>query len=442
MKKRLPILLIILFTSSLFSSCSQPGFIFNEGDEELCFHGSNVTIATGNYLWSFPPVRGTSASEDRILDRFAQAEQKFDFKIDYILDINPAVRFLSAALTGSMQVDFLYSSKWQLYECYLINTLRPTENVISDPESDKWFSPMNKGIGLYGGKMYCIFPNYWETAPLLSGMMNVNMDALGEYGINSPYEYIETGEWNWENFRSFLEKIKFRDGDREWRGLGMLFGGEYGGILEVFPFVLSNGGSFIKEINGRYLLNVDSPEAMETYDFIANLGAAGLLDEIPVDDPAYISGEKWILTCGYYRTSDVFNIAQIRYPYGPRGNKDTFSVFLSEEIVWSFPIFSAYAEEEIGAVAEYFFEPLSPSVYPNGWKNVIDDNVFYYPGELEYYINGVRHAEFIDTDVYHDSAVLFNSALIGIKQGVLSPSAAIDSVIEIMAEEINEKYNK
>ena len=111
MKKTLSLLLLLCFSLSFFSACAKNDFPFGGDDEKLNFHGSTITIATGNYLWSFPPVRGTSASEDRILDRFAETEKKFNYKTDFILDINPAMQFLSAALTGSMQVDFLYSSK-------------------------------------------------------------------------------------------------------------------------------------------------------------------------------------------------------------------------------------------------------------------------------------------------------------------------------------------
>ena len=444
MKRTLSLFILFTLVFTLVS-CGQKEFIFEE-DSGTNFLGNTFTVYSGT-MFSEPWLsekreRGGSASHDRFLDRIEQIEKDYNVKIRNEHD-NIQTKILAMTLNGGGGCDMIHCGNDVLYNFYTLGILTPFEEIgVKDNKDEKFGIPSLLVEGTFDGTQFGITNYLGDSTPSMEGLITINMELLRDLAMTDPHEYAEKGEWNWENFRAFLEKIKFNDGDREWRGMGLVLGGAYGGIYNIFPFVLSNGGSFVKQTNGRYSVNVDSPEAMEAYDFIANLGAAGLLDEVPVDDPAYISGEKWMLTCGSYRTSNEFNIAQIRYPFGPSGNKDAFSVFSSAETVWSFPIFSAYTEEEIGEVSEYLFEPLSPSVYPNGWKDVLDDNVFYYPGELEYYITAAEHAEFIDMDINCDSAYLLNGALIDIKRGTQSPSAAIDSIIDVMSEEINENYNK
>ncbi len=441
MKRLFPILLMICISLSFFSACAKkPDILIDENDGGLDFNGNKIVIALGPYMWNYPPERGGSASSDRLLDRYEETQKEFNFTFDFLEGINPATHFLSAALSGSMQADFLYCSNSQIYDAYLINTLLPIENVIDDPESDKWKSPANNGKGLYGGKMYALFPNHWDSSPGIFGMITINTDLLDEYDIASPIDIIESGEWDWENFRAFLRQTAFKDGEKEWLGMGMGINGV--GVACIFPFVLTNGGSFMKETDGRYTLEINSPEAMEAYEYIADLGSEGLITEVPNSDPSYNNGEKWMLTSGGAGTSDEFNVAQVRYPYGPSGSKDTVSTISLGYTMWAFPIFSAYTEDEIGEVAEFMFEPLDASLYPNGWKDYMKDNIFTYDSEYEYYIKGVDRAEYIDMDILNDSFWKLSNAMYDIFKGNQSPTNAIDAVYDVIFEEINEKYNR
>lgn len=437
MKRVLAILFIIGITFSVFSACSKKKASVSEDEEDLDFCGGTIVIARGSYTWRFTLASGGEATGERELKRFDDTEEEFNCVLEFRENINPSTLFLTAALSGGLQVDFLFTGNDQIYQTYLINTLLPIEAVIDDPESDKWRSPASKAIGLYGGKMYGFFPNYWESSPSVGGIINVNMDLLEEYNIGDPFELIEAGEWDWEHFRTFLEQVTFTDGDRQWFGMASGYNGH---VACYFPFVLANGGSFLKEENGIYSLNINSTEAMEAYDYVAELTSKGLITDVPVDDPEYLNGGKWMVTSGGPETSTKYMINQVRYPYGPHGDKDTISTISLGFNLFAFPIFSAYNEDEIGEVAEYMFEPLG-NVYENGWKDTLLQNVFYHEEECEFYIDGIEKAEYIDMDIFRDSYLLLDDALKSIANGSQYPSFAIDSIFDVINEDIDAKYN-
>ena len=153
MKKLLSLLLLTVFTLSLFSSCAK-NLPDVETEEDLDFLGSKVVVAVGTGMWNYPPKMGGSASSDREVQRYADTEKHFNLKFDYINNINPATQFLAAALSGSMQADLLYCTNTSVYDAYLINTLIPIENIVNDAESDKWKSPASNALALFGGKAY------------------------------------------------------------------------------------------------------------------------------------------------------------------------------------------------------------------------------------------------------------------------------------------------
>lgn len=433
MKRLLSMLYIIAILLSFFSACNKNNAEIDEEDDKLDFHEGKVVITIA-YCITFPPTKGRSASGDRLLKRFSDTEEYFNFKFDYIQDVEPSTLFLTGALSGNLQADFLYSCNKHLYDTYLINAIIPAENIVNEPDSEKWKSPANSTKNLYGGKIYGLFPNYWEISPELYGFLNLNMDKLEEYQIDDPYELIEAGEWTWDNFTDFLQNITFIDDDITWYGLKV----ESNAVNCLFPFILGNGGSFIKNADGRTIININSPEATETYDYIVELAEKGLL----ISDNNLIKQEtnKSMLSSGKPQTSIEYDIAQIRYPYGPHGNKDIVSTLTNELDLWSFPIFSIYSESEIGAITEYLFEPLS-DIYPNGWKDIVGDNVFYHESEFEYFITAAEQTEHIDMYIFSDSYKLYVSALTDMIIGEQTPSNAIDGIFSFIQEEINEKYN-
>lgn len=427
-------------TFSLISCAKAPVI---EDNTEMDFHGSTMTVYIGWYSRSIPTKRGGTASADREYDRYRETEKKFNFLYDFQIVENPPATFLSKAISGGLTVDMLSAIPQHLYESWLIDVLLPVENVISDPTSEKYRSPAENNVGVYGGTQYGIFPNYWESSPSVGGFIQINLTLLDRYNIDDPHEIIEAGEWDWENFRQFLTKTVINDGDNSFEGMAV---NAYGtGTNAITPFLLSNGAHFITEADGRWTCEINSPESREALEYVKSLVDEGLLMEGPVDmgELYFDKGQRWMVSNGSaYSGNQDFDICCVRYPYGPQGNKDTVSTITQGDSMWAFPIFSAYSEEETGAVAEFMFEPLDPDLYPHGWQDMLEDNYFFYHSDFEYYLKGVYEAEYIDKSILEDSFWALDDALLAVMRGTQSPEIALETAEGIIAEEINEKYNK
>lgn len=436
MKKALSLLLLLCLSLSIISACATSDITIDDENEALDFRGGKIVISEGAWIDHYPLTKGVSSSADREIKRYAETEKEFNCKFDYDLDIIPATAFLSALLSGNgIQSDLLYCQNKHLYESYLINTLIPTENILSDPISDKWKVPSRNGCGYYGGKYYGFFPNYWEITPNLTGFVMINLTVLEKYSIDDPHEIIEAGEWDWEHFREFLAKTVISDGDTQWKG--MLVHAFGPGAECIMPFLLANGARYVTETDGRWTCQINSPEAIEALGYVRSLAAEGLFHTA-----ASGSSDKYMVSSGNGLSSDSEDtVCGVRYPYGPRGNKDIVSVINTHERIWGFPIFSAYTEDEIGTVAEYLFEPLD-ELYPNGWKDIIEDKYFFYTEDFEYYIKSAAQSEYIDNSILEDSFWILDEALISATNGMQSPEIALENAAEMIQEEVNEKYNR
>lgn len=436
MKKIFSIIILIAIIFTSFCSCSKKPIII-EDDDQLNFFGGKLVIAEGAHINHFPITNGSSSSGDRELTRYAEVEKEFNLTFDYLLNIYPGTLFLSAALAGNeLQVDLLYAQNKHVYEAYLVNSLIPAAEIINDPTSEKWRTPSQNGCGFYGGKQYGIYPNYWETAPNLTGFIMLNMTLLEQYNINDPHEQIEAGEWDWEHFRSFLEATEINDPDFTWKG--MVLQGFGMGAETIMPFLLANGAKYVVENNGRWTCELNSPEAIAALEYVHSLANDGLL----VNNWPSSSNGSWLAYSGNGLSSDsTFVVCGIRYPYGPNGNKDIVSSITTHERIWSFPIFSAYSEEEIGTLAETLFSPLSEQ-FPNGWKDVVEDKYFFNHEDFEYFVRSAQYSEYIDNSILEDSFWELCDVLKDCMHGLQSPEIAIPNLAEFIQQEVDEQYNR
>lgn len=436
MKKIISIFILVCLSLSVFSACSKP-VIPDEGDDtDLDFMGSQIKIYLDIYMGQVIK-KGGSASSDREYDRMIDTQNKFNLVFDYVRVENTANTFLAGALSGGLQADLLKEDPLGIYEAYAIDTLIPVENIVNNPESDKWKTAGQNGCGIFNGKKYGVFPYLWETPPGLSGFINLNLTVMNEYGIPDPHDIIEAGDWDWTHFREFLTQTTFTDGDLEWKGLGNLApSGEC-----MIPFILGNGGNYMIYDGGKYKLAIDSDESIEAMQFAQSLVADKLLYDIPTDDEGFGNGKTWMIWAGFIDTSKEYELSYIRYPYGPHGNKDIVTAISHGDVMYAFPIFTAYSEEEIGRVVEYMFEPLS-DLYPNGWKDLYEDTVFLYPEDYEYYLRGAQEAIYLDDAALSKSYADFRAAARSVFLGTISAESAIESVKDIIQADIDEHYNK
>ncbi len=443
MRKVLLFFVILSLSLGLFA-CAKPGFSDFEEEGDLNFMGGKFVILQEWYTKFLQPKRGDNASDDRMLDRFLELENKYNLVFDYPLVENIPAYLLGKSIAGNLHVDLMEIGNQSLYELYKLNMVLPVGDVIPDIDEDKWGSASVGEKTVFYGTRYGFFANKWDSGPDIGDWLICNLDNFDKYGVTNPHEYLENGEWDWEHLKIMLRQATVNDGDNKF--VGLLYDGIYMGTSIVIPAILSNGGYFLRQSGGKYEIGLKNPEAIEAIEFtvelmtegIAEVGPGGLAGDI------WNEGRRWMVAYGGGApTSRDWNLTAIRYATGPNGDPNAITAFMSGRgRFWGFPIFSIYGEEDLYAVVDDLFEPLEPNYYPNGWKDYLQDVANFECDDYEYYLRATDEAFVYNTVVLEQSSGAVEEALQTIYRQGVSINVALDSIIDLFTADVDEHYNR
>lgn len=445
MKRTILILLSCTIVFSLFSCTkSKAPYIPNDDQDELNFYGESFVILKEWYTTGLNGKRGLNASTDRLLDRFEETEDKFNliFVIESIDNI--PTYMLGKSVAGNLHADLLELKNSSLFEAYNLEMILPVSDVISDVNDEKWGSVAYGNSTLFNGTRYGFFANMWDDAPELCGWLECNLDNFDKYNVTNPHEYLENGEWDWEHLKILLRQATVSDGDNSF--VGLLYDGIYMGTEIIIPAILSNGGSPIKYVGGRYTNGFDAPEAIEAIEFTLELIEEGIAEIGPSGSAGDIwrDGRRWMVAYSFGTPqSTEWRLSPIKYPTGPNGDPNAVTAFINGRgTVWGFPIFSIYNEEDLYAVVNDLFAPLDSEYYPNGWKDYIEDTVIFEGDDYQYFLKAADEAFVYNTIVLDKSSTIIEDTFQSIIYQRISISSALESISEIFSEDIEELYNK
>lgn len=449
MKKLFAILILFCITLS-FVSCTKPSFDFEEDDETIMnFRGATFNVLTLNFVSNnggfndrniegrlcYNQKRGTSAVTDALMDRYSDLTKKYNINFNFENDSEMQSTILTMTITGKSEADLVYTNSHTLYDLWSAGLLKPLEDIpLDDPESDKWGLESYTSLVTFGGKRYGFTPNYWPFMPAAYGLLLVNMSlAVDKFGMTDPHEYIDAGEWNWENLRTELRKVT-NDGDETFTGL-------LGGYTA--DLVLSNGGYVVKEENGRYKTGFDTENFTEAMEFAHSLYEEGLMRNVAgIGYDLFMVGEQFVMMNGdspHIALSDDVYISTVSFPYGPHGNPDSLSGYTWFEFFYGVPVTCAFTEDEMAFILEETYEPLEN--YEDGWRGYAESNYFNYQSDYEMYAKTVDNIVTYPFGILSDSMDVMEKEFNKYISGGQALSTAIETVEDIFTEEMNKKLN-
>lgn len=447
MKKTLSLILIILLSFTLVS-CRKKEFEFND-DSEINFMGNTFTIYSGTVFsdsWNLNDrKRGENASTDRLIDRIEEIEKNYNVKI-YNESGNLQNKIFAMTMNGGGGCDMISCGNDILYDFYELGILTPFSEIgVRDHEDVKFGIPSLLVEGTFGGVQYGIEHYLGDTVPGLCGLITVNMNLIKELSMTDPHEYVESGEWDWNNFKVELKKGTFDDGDI--RHIGMISVNNLSAIRMFFPAIISNGGYIIKETDGIYKTGIFESNAIEAMEYITGLSDAGLIQVKGGDEETWVEGKTWpfIMDGGYTGYNDIEQ-SIVRFPYGPSGNPDIVASYSINRDYYAFTMLSSFSNDEIGIIVDDLLEPLDTSLYPEGWKDYAKENLFYNDSDYETYITGLESMNYYPIGVFYGTNAWnhkgeVEDALDNILMEYGTAQAELDSVKDILNKLIDEKLN-
>ncbi len=442
--KRLFALIILVPLFLMMISCGKATEIIDT-DTEINFLGNTFTVYSQD-MWLYNKKdRVTSASIDRFISRIEETEKEYNVKIRNEVD-NIETKILALTLNGGSGCDMFFCGNDHLFTFFNLGILTPFSEIeVKNHQSEKFGIPSLLVEGTFGGTQYGIINYFGDSIPTIYGLMQINEGMLNSLSLTDPHEYVEQGEWTWDNLHRELIKGTFSDGESE--HIGMLSERLLGGIHAFLPAIISNGGHIIKYADGIYETGLDDEKSIEAIEFMTELYNEGLISIVGGDAwLPWLENGNWLFVNDVRMTGTSDRVI-VRFPYGPSGNPDIVAAYSMNRDYYSFSLMlSVFESSDIGIIVDDLFEPLDASIYPEGWKDYAIENLFYSDSDYETFMTGLNTLNYYPIGILYGTNMWnhtgeIEDALYRILEGHGSAQSEINAIKETLNNMVNKSLN-
>lgn len=202
-----------------------------------------------------------------------------------------------------------------------------------------------------------------------------NKELLAEVGLEDISELYNRDEWTWDKFREYANAAnQDTDSDGEIDQWGW-----HRGAAFRYWLVIANNGSFVKEVDGKLVANIDSPEVVEAYQFYHDLTKVDGAVSAPSRDN-FVEG-RVLMYCEQMSKTWVaadagFEWGIVPVPKGPRADKYTFPGKRLDLVVLPATVESDEKAAGLLELATAIYKLADPYEDVQGWRNTrIEDKV-------------------------------------------------------------------
>jgi len=330
-------------------------------EEHYDFGGRTIRYSA---WWDLEPEPGSSKSADDFLNRVAELEEKYNFKLEYIN--LPADQYLeqyvASNLAGEPFADVTIMASYWFYPGLVMNGfLYPLSDLKAFDFSEEKWEVTTKELTTYQGKIYgCEAGKFFPRAGLFW-----NKTMFEREGLPNLYELQRNKEWTWDKMIEIGKKVtKDTDGD------GVIDQWGFGGIYTEWSFILSNNAAVIKDVDGKPVFALDEPNAIEALQMIQDIGLVHKIKPTEGDPTQlFIDGKLAMYNYQWWITDQLQPNMQddygfVFFPMGPKANDYVSEVYETNFV--SFP--SAVKDpEQVAIFWNEMTEPY-PDEQPDDWK--------------------------------------------------------------------------
>lgn len=400
----------------------------------------------------FNPVSGDDAKTDKLLQRYRDAEELYNCKIDsqdgFDENIVPKKFF-----AGEKYADLIFTHQCIVHNGGYITTgiINPFSSLDLDLTDVKYGCKAGKVSNTYGDDMYAIYPYFWsvQTVSIMPTMW-FNPQVINRFGQRSPFELYEQDKWDWENFREMCHAMR-DDTDSDKANWILPMGYTSEPYLEL-ACIYSNNGRLVEiDGNGKMVYALDSPNVAEAMEFLVDLSADGYMtddgDRQNID-PFCTNKRAFFFEFTHLGifTNSTTNIAGkmegeyewMIFPHGPRGDRNTVTTAFS----WYSSYFYLCGNVDTSCaetLLPYLYEPLPG----DNRENFEDDfkRINFYSEESYRFYQKMRDEAICDYSVYTPFTTTVYDALKKITRRTMTVTEALSSIKEKVQSYIDEQYN-
>ena len=257
-------------------------------------------------------------------------EKKYGCKLEWVTEPDSLVhsgKFVTAAMSGRTLAEIVYlagDSAWP--SNVLKGYFQPLDSII-DLKLPQWNKSTTDYLAIKG-------KHYFLVTSAITGMgagtgVYFNKSLFKKFNQKTPYEYISTNTWNWNNFLAVAKAMTQKEGSTNYYGLAS---------LKPVSFIYSNGISPIKMVNGKATFNLDNPQTIAAIQFAYDLYNTHKVIPLEESDENWKNGivamtiDPYWKGQGYLQALGDSNVGFAHLPKGP-AVKDYYYVNEATQVV-------------------------------------------------------------------------------------------------------------
>ena len=394
-----------------------------------------------------PPEVGIYERWDKILDRYNQVEEALNVVVSVEMvgdDSAFPPEVATAYATGDKYGDILDLYGRHIFANrgnYFVAVQDIDTNGIIDLENGFWGSANQIAQATFNGKTYGLTTANWGL-PIQSakGYLMVNDFLLTKANTAIPNELREKKLWNWQAFEDICTAVNdtsSEDVNEQIYGFVCTNNSSF-----IESAILSNGGHWVTETDGKYIFDLDNPESIEAMEWVQKLLYEKKIGK-HFNEWSQPGKDKFVELKTAFFSENAFGVLGYHYeilieqpysftsfPTGPKGDptKDVGTMLMDENRYIG--IMNTFEDDYTIplTIMKYIFSPLEGET-ADSWKVEMERNHFYNSESFNFYIEGLEKA------TYDYSAISFkaiadqnNKSLIQILKNVMLGKSIIEQI--------------
>lgn len=225
----------------------------------------NASAQNAEVRFAFWGDPAEEAAYNAVVAAFEEANPTIDIQTDYTPGQGDYLTKISTSFAGGAAPDIFLINYRNFGQYAASDALEPVEPYLAASEviAAEDYYDVSLNAFKYGGVEQTCMPQNVSSL-----VVYYNQDLFEANGVALP----ETG-WTWDEFLSAAKALTTdTDGDGAIDTYGMVMEQS---IYRFTSFITSNGGQLVDDVDNPTTLTIDSPEAIEALQWIADLGPNG-----------------------------------------------------------------------------------------------------------------------------------------------------------------------
>lgn len=333
---------------------------------EQTYDFDGLSITQCNY-WGKDLTPGLSDETDRFIAKIAELELKYNMEYDFVKGPEEYYdNMVATIMAGEPYGTLLFAFPWYFTNWVNAGAVKDITDLVAELGID--LSAYNAAAieeGTINGRLYGISKEKSEV----NSMIAFNKRLVEEAGLESPYDLMARGEWDFEALQKYAKALtKFDE-----NGVNTQWGlSSFDAPWLAISMIYANNGAVVDFSGETPVFAMDSANALEALNLVAemvtvdkSIFVSELGSEWDTAVKLFASGqlgmmraEQWIIACFEpYGMEDEYGL--VPFPMGPQATEYVDDI--SSQAVYFIP---SCVDDETAKAALLLYDGLWNDLYP------------------------------------------------------------------------------